>query len=73
MPFPSITPVTAEYSAAAGISGVRFQSMVKEQFPVKGKASKKPADDKAALRKAIKRKDKVTLVRSYSRPAKRGR
>jgi hypothetical protein len=47
--------------------------MVKEQFPVKAKASKKPADDKAALRKAIKRKDKVTVVRTLSRPAKRER
>jgi hypothetical protein len=36
------------------------------------KAKKKPADDKAALRKAIKRKGKVTLVRTI-RPAKRGR
>jgi hypothetical protein len=48
--------------------------MVKEQFHVK--ARKKPADDKAALRKAIKRKDKVQLVRGYRnsepdiRPAK---
>jgi hypothetical protein len=38
---------------------------------MKAKA-RKPADDKAALRKAIKRKDKVTLVRTI-RPAKRGR
>jgi hypothetical protein len=46
--------------------------MVKEQFHMKAKP-RKPADDKAALRKAIKRKDKVTVVRSYSKPAKRGR
>jgi hypothetical protein len=38
------------------------------------KAKKKPTDAKAALRKAIKRKDKVTVVRSYSKPAvRRGR
>jgi hypothetical protein len=32
---------------------------------------RKPADAKTALRKAIKRKDKVTVVRSYSKPAAR--
>jgi len=44
--------------------------MVKKQFRVKAK--RKPADPKAALRKAVRNKDKVQVVRTI-KPAKRGR
>jgi hypothetical protein len=40
---------------------------------MKAKPKKRTADDRAALRRAIKRKDKVTVVRTLSRPTKRGR
>jgi hypothetical protein len=40
---------------------------------MKAKPKKRTADDRAVLRRAVKRKDKVQLVRTLSRPVKRGR
>ena len=63
------TTIGGKNTTVRPLSGTPRWRLFYWMFHMKDKLKKKPADDKIALRKAIKRKDKVTLVRSYSKPA----